>query len=433
MRVGRSHVLWRGGGGSCWNGCACVMLALLLGTLAVVVPWFAFSCERERFLMTAAFEEIHHHIQQLPSDMHPSAVDVDHVVHFQSSNIVPSTTLQDPDLGVTVPKALALRREVEYCQWQELIRDEVRSASGGPPGEREETVVRTYYYVKGWHSHRIPSLFFDQPFHHNNPQRDPLPSQEWRVPSAKAGHFVLPSALLDRMSSYSTLQVQIDTSNAVDAKVEQHGDTVIVPLSDLVNSVASQQHGFKYVGDGYFYSPYEASAMETVSRIAGSFLEGSLFDFQLGDLFSVCNAGDIRIRFSSISPSTISVLAEQQDEQGNLGLHTTSRGYHVGSIHVGKHTSRQMMDEEIRQNWWITFWSRLLLVAWSLALSALLSLELITGTLVIASLSLGSMWLIIWGASGSPLSLAMVLLGVSGLFLFLFGDGVFPKRSTGAQ
>lgn len=68
------------------------------------------------------------------------------------------------------------------------------------------------------------------------------------------------------------------------------------------NSPAGSAHGFKLVGNGYFYSAYEAGFLEK----ALNFL-----NFGLGDLFSQCNAGDIRVRFSAIMPNDVSVIGEQ--------------------------------------------------------------------------------------------------------------------------
>jgi len=68
------------------------------------------------------------------------------------------------------------------------------------------------------------------------------------------------------------------------------------------SSPAGSAHGFKLIGNGYFYSAYEAGFLEK----AFNFL-----NFGLGDLFSQCNAGDIRVRFSAIMPYDVSVIGEQ--------------------------------------------------------------------------------------------------------------------------
>jgi hypothetical protein len=56
--------------------------------------------------------------------------------------------------------------------------------------------------VKGWHSHQIPSILFDQPFHHHNPQRDPVPAAEVVANKASMGEYTLTRPLIERISAY---------------------------------------------------------------------------------------------------------------------------------------------------------------------------------------------------------------------------------------
>jgi hypothetical protein len=56
--------------------------------------------------------------------------------------------------------------------------------------------VTTYYYDKGWRSHRIFSGLFDQPFNHDNPQRDPFPSARDIATDANAMGVAIDPAVL---------------------------------------------------------------------------------------------------------------------------------------------------------------------------------------------------------------------------------------------
>ena len=63
------------------------------------------------------------------------------------------------------------------------------------------------------------------------------------------------------------------------------------------------QERFVYVGQGgYFFSPHAASDFEKLAKVAGQYFEGSLFDYQVGDVVAAltgsCAAGDIRVSFS---------------------------------------------------------------------------------------------------------------------------------------
>ena len=99
-------------------------------------------------------------------------------------------TATDAAFGVAVDGALALRRTTEYCQWQELASQRCETCSRTVRGKDGSSAtesyscncVTVYSYIKSWRRHRVPSLLFDQPAAHYNPQRDPWPS----VPVAAA-------------------------------------------------------------------------------------------------------------------------------------------------------------------------------------------------------------------------------------------------------
>ena len=82
------------------------------------------------------------------------------------------------------------------------------------------------------------------------------------------------------------------------------------------------------------------------AKLFGEFLEGSILDFQLGDLFSHCNAGDIRISFEAANPKSLSIIAEVQNDV-NLVPHVTSRGFDLSLIEVGDWSISQLMENEI--------------------------------------------------------------------------------------
>jgi hypothetical protein len=60
--------------------------------------------------------------------------------------------------------------------------------------------------MKTWHYHRIPSFLFDQPFHHNNPQRDPVPPQELVAGKAAMGEYTLTRPLIERIMHYERFE-----------------------------------------------------------------------------------------------------------------------------------------------------------------------------------------------------------------------------------
>lgn len=198
---------------------------------------------------------------------------------------------------------------------------------------------------------------------------------------------------------------------------------------------AAQRDNFVYVGDqsgrrGYFFSPYDPSLSEQLLKGFGQYLEGSLLDWQVGDLMPSCTPGDLRVSFDAQAPHKISVLAEVGStsaggaaavEEGaantvagkagaagdatsgaaaggtpaaveesasiagrlvNLVPHSTaSSGQHhkkgassttVGLVHRGWRTPQEMLADEKSDAWWSAALPRfLVLPLWALGASRL--------------------------------------------------------------
>eukprot|EP00339_Tiarina_fusa_P001890 CAMPEP_0117060932 /NCGR_PEP_ID=MMETSP0472-20121206/42391_1 /TAXON_ID=693140 ORGANISM="Tiarina fusus, Strain LIS" /NCGR_SAMPLE_ID=MMETSP0472 /ASSEMBLY_ACC=CAM_ASM_000603 /LENGTH=309 /DNA_ID=CAMNT_0004779353 /DNA_START=332 /DNA_END=1264 /DNA_ORIENTATION=+ len=234
-----------------------------------------------------------------------------------------------------------MKRNTEYCQWFEHYTETTTRH-----GDEEET-VRTYYYTKGWYSHRIPSFLFDQPFGHNNPQRDPYPSHHWQAESASFGDYTIDSDIIHSASNFKT-------------KIWENDQ-----ISDSYSSPATQIENFKYIGDGYFYSAYEASQMELIAKFAGQFFEGSM-NIQLFDFLPQCTAGDIRVSYQSVEMNAASVIGLQKDAAGSLGGWRSSRGYLVALLEDGFHTGSGMMLIAMERYLHWTVWvARALMILWS--------------------------------------------------------------------
>lgn len=115
---------------------------------------------------------------------------------------------------------------------------------------------------------------------------------------------------------------------------------------------------FRPIGGGYFYSPYQQGTGTFVARLFGMVLEGS-FNFQLGDLFSSCNAGkmflqhlinnvgDIRVHYEIVDPTQLSVIGKQLDEKGGLGLYEAVNGFQVGIAYGGIHGAQELFDKDL--------------------------------------------------------------------------------------
>jgi len=209
----------------------------------------------------------------------------------------------------------------------------------------------TYYYTKEWVTSPIISTFYDQPFAHHNPLRQPFPSKFWQTESVQAGNYSLNQDIVSSLKSFRTYHLSNHDINYYSG------------------SFAYQQK-FYYVGGGYFYSAYEESGPTSTARLIGEFLEGSLLDFQLVDFFPQCTAGDVRVHFQVADPHSVSVLGKQIDEIGNVGIWQSSRGFNVGYLYDGYNSVDEILQQELSNQHWIVLILRfvvsllLFLVVW---------------------------------------------------------------------
>ncbi|KAL7486297.1 hypothetical protein ACHAW6_011893 [Cyclotella cf. meneghiniana] len=384
-----------------------------------------------------------------------------------------SAVAVDPDAGVSLPGALALRRRTEYCQWSEhpsrqcrTCTRSIKAADGSSKTETYDCDCVTHYdYVKTWRDYRINSLLFDQPGAHHNPQRDPLPSRTFPADGA-----VL---TLDREfgGEREALRVRLDPDMlAAGVRYQPFRPVDFVPhgrapspsffrrllnrffgerntryeplqlLRDTPHAVAATRENFVYVGQGgYFFSPYDnPSTTQRLFNYFVQYMEGSLFDWQIGDLMPSCTAGDIRFSYQVQDPAIVSVLGEvrTQDSRSSV-LEMTPRSTMIGNtresigfVHAGSHSARDMIiaEDNASRNMAVIF--RVLLLIWSIPAARLLGVALgrevadsSVSTQVMATVGmfgsvLGGIWLVIWGVDvGSRDTILLFVVG--GYFGFL--------------
>ncbi|KAJ3127808.1 hypothetical protein HK100_009545 [Physocladia obscura] len=275
---------------------------------------------------------------------------------FASSHSVNPDLIQDPQFALAFPGAVRVRRNTEYCQWQEFSHDE-RVTERDEDGNEHTVTTTTFYYNKGWYPLLIQSMFFDQPAAHYNPQRDPYPSITRTAAKAALGEYTVLSSVLQSAdegwkvrSTYST-----DEIDAMDQ------------LSD-----AGVDERFRYIGNGYFYSEYEATHTATFLRAAGMALEGSFLDYQIADLvnglFGTCAAGDIRVRYEAILVNHergASVVGKLLPDN-KIGVYEMSNGYKMGLFeNTADITYEKMFDKVLNQAWWWVFGGYVALVVWA--------------------------------------------------------------------
>mmetsp|Transcript_11309 Transcript_11309/g.26578 ORF Transcript_11309/g.26578 Transcript_11309/m.26578 type:complete len:559 (+) Transcript_11309:224-1900(+) len=396
-------------------------------------------------------------------------------LHIQGAKF--QGNVSDPDFGVSLDKSLKLARRTEYCQWRELpmrlCQREVVNSDGTKDIEEYDCPLSavSYSYLKSWLPYRVNSFIFNQPAAHHNPLRDPYPSKI--IPSLDAV-LTSDSGELDDMTislGVDVLQNTVGTSwTPVDWTI---GGREPKPLSDFswlrilrswitfgppvaetrfeslaslgptLDSPAHLENNFVFVGQGgYFFSPTKKDLMQATLRVFYGALEGSLFDFQLGDFMPSCSAGDIRVRYEVLGPHIISVLGELviKSAVGEWAIESYTSSYKtkLGFVHEGSISAKGMVAANEHEASRRVLLSRLLLIPWAYCtcrlLGALLGLELRAGkgeplkttrgvvlcaTLGLWGLILGMIRISIWGTeSGNSYfqsSVVLVLLATAAL------------------
>lgn len=198
-------------------------------------------------------------------------------------------------------------------------------------------------------------------------------------------------------------------------------------------SNAALSDNFVYVGQGgYFFSPYQGASMYgKLFNYFVQYLEGSLFDWQVGDLMPSCTAGDLRFRYEVQDPNVVSILG-QVDANSRAGvdgrIRITPRDMStdgsndvagastIGLVHAGWKSARAMLvDEDADSRYRANVMRIALLLLWSIPASRLggvafgreMGLSSIStqaaGALGLYLTLLGGMWLSIWGKSYGPI------------------------------
>eukprot|EP00008_Paramoeba_atlantica_P005058 CAMPEP_0201481044 /NCGR_PEP_ID=MMETSP0151_2-20130828/5379_1 /ASSEMBLY_ACC=CAM_ASM_000257 /TAXON_ID=200890 /ORGANISM="Paramoeba atlantica, Strain 621/1 / CCAP 1560/9" /LENGTH=483 /DNA_ID=CAMNT_0047863067 /DNA_START=80 /DNA_END=1528 /DNA_ORIENTATION=+ len=347
---------------------------ILLVLFLVVAPIILYSMDSSFHLLVASIGEIEGDVVEVES---PSQVPhFGRKIIYTTGEVDSNTVTRDPDFNFEVP-ALRLSRHTEYCQWMEHTREKcqtcsetVRNSDGSTSTRSYDcNCVTTYYYTKQWTSFRINSLFFNQPGAHFNPQRDPFPGSTFVSQNSGVNGFKIDPPMLHNLKANSERLEWTDSGYRDPGffdfigrpiqeffGIQDHQYRHTSEIESVRHSLAARDHAFFYVGrGGYFFSPYEASVKEQVFKWLIEGLEGSLFDWQLGD-FVGCVAGDIRVSYSASMPPEISTIGQSTERNGVPLITTisTQEGKKMlGLVHDGDASPEEMFEREVNDS---KFW-----------------------------------------------------------------------------
>lgn len=207
-----------------------------------------------------------------------------------------SETLLDPQFGVAA-QALKLNRKVEMYQWQETSSSHTEKNLGG-----DTETVTTYSYDKVWSDAVLDASGYKKNHEHQNPTQKAYPSVEWVAQQISLGDFTLSRSLVERISDQEALRVDDEKS-------------LPKALRGRVRSYA-----------GGFYAGKDANAPEI---------------------------GDLRITFSEVKPTQVSVVAQQT---GNtFQPYATQNGETIELLQTGVHGAVEMFQQAQAENALLTW------------------------------------------------------------------------------
>lgn len=192
-------------------------------------------------------------------------------------------TLTDNLLGVSVDKAIKLKRVVEMYQWEESKQTKSKKKLGG--GTRRTT---TYQYESGWHSKPINSSDFhgDAPNEYKNPPM-PMKTQSFNANEVDLGAFTLCEDQIRQCDDFVTL----DLPTGSEAKLAEKFDTRLVSLEDNQMMVRMSEPVDDQPNIGDLKVTYKFVGPSDISfiyqQVGNSFQayklpEGTLAEFELG-------------------------------------------------------------------------------------------------------------------------------------------------------
>lgn len=210
--------------------------------------------------------------------------------------------LSDSAFGVSA-SALVLRRQVEMFQWREDKKSETKKKVGGG----EETIT-DYTYREDWASEPIDSSSFKVKKDHENPSM-PYEATSFVAKEAKIGGFALPERLVKQINKEEPLPAT---------------DELLAKAPDDVKGKLSVHEGKAFLGK----HPDRPSI------------------------------GDVRVTYSVVKPTTVSVVAVQR--AGTFEPYPSKAGDDVELLQLGSASADAMFKSAQESNATMTWILRVL-------------------------------------------------------------------------
>lgn len=236
----------------------------------------------------------------LRADVSPDTVDPDNdsqLVHM-TGEATSDETLTDEQFGVMAENVIKLVRTVEMYQWQEDIDTKKKKKTGGGT-----QTTKTYSYEKVWSNSAIDSANFNQAYRSTygdgNP---PMPFEGTSLTASRVGlgAFTLSPSLVGKINTRDQLPI----------------------TAEMLESLPEEQAGQWRLDNGRFYK---------------------------GDNPSTPAIGDVRVSFSVVKPTTVSLIAEQTRDTFRPYQAKSAKGT-IELLQIGAHSSEAMIQKAVSEN-----------------------------------------------------------------------------------
>ncbi len=232
----------------------------------------------------------------VPADRVNSAND-QKLVHV-TGRATTDETLTDPEFAVSA-NAVKLRRRAEMYQWAESKESKTEKKVGG--GTETRT---TYSYSKKWSDSPVDSSSFKEASEHQNPSSMPYQSRDEQAQKVTLGAFTLTPSLVSKMSDFEALPV-----------TDQHREKLPAELQSKVK-----------VHDRALYIGADPANPAI---------------------------GDVRISFSVVSPTDVSVVSKQTG--ATFEPYRASAGMDIELLKRGVHGAQEMFQMALAENTVLTW------------------------------------------------------------------------------
>ena len=307
-------------------------------------------------------------------------------------------SLSDPTFGIGAV-AIKLSRSVEYYQWVEESKTQTKDKIGG--GQEHTT---TYTYKKEWSSSPVQSENFKDPaYQGKNFTYTTFDDYNAKADRVTFGAYKLNSSQIGSIGGRINMEANIDES------IKQQ-------LENVCKDIAKARKGGAISGISSTSDTVKDVVKESAKDLVNSgykYVHISGNQIYLGENPNIPEIGDLRITFTKVLPTTVSILAKVSGD--TFTAHKDKNGQTLSVLYTGERTMDEMFESEHSSNKLISWILRILGVI--LVIAALKMMISILPTLLKVLPFLGNITETILGLACSVIGFAwsLIVIGVAWL------------------